>query len=106
MEKLRECKHPGCHTLTNGTYCDKHRSENRDTTCKWKEWYKTRWWVHNRAAFLKAHPFCARGGKPASTVHHKIPHNGSEQLFKDMNNWESLCSSCHSKLHKEMREGS
>ena len=34
---------------------------------------------------------------PATTVDHIIPHRGDLKLFWDQNNWQSLCTSCHSK---------
>lgn len=38
----------------------------------------------------------------ATDVDHRIPHNGSMELFTDLDNLQSLCKSCHSS--KTMRD--
>lgn len=53
-------------------------------------------WEKARAAFLRLHPKCRRCGEPATTVDHVKPHRGDPQLFHDQNNWQALCTSCHS----------
>lgn len=61
--------------------------------------YGHRWRVE-RAAFLAAHPLCAMCAQsgtvaPASVVDHIEPHNGSESLFWNRENWQPLCAPCH-----------
>lgn len=34
----------------------------------------------------------------AANVNHKVPHKGSEDLFFDLNNTETVCQRCHSGL--------
>jgi 5-methylcytosine-specific restriction protein A len=35
---------------------------------------------------------------PADLVDHVVPHRGDPSLFWDeLNNWQSLCSSCHAR---------
>ncbi len=65
-------------------------------------------WRKAREAYLRAHPLCAgckAAGKitPASDVDHIAPHRGERKLFWDRENWQSLCTSCHSS-HKQREE--
>lgn len=58
-------------------------------------------WSKVRKQFIKEHPLCKaclEEGKvtAAEQVDHIIPHKGSEKLFWDSGNWQSLCASCHS----------
>lgn len=102
---LRPCKHPGCGNLTRTGWCDKHQHQERKLqrpraspnqrgyTYKWRQASK---------AYLTAHPWCAqclREGRTtlATEVDHKQPHKGDLNLFWDMDNWQSLCHSCHSR---------
>ncbi|WP_352492978.1 HNH endonuclease signature motif containing protein [Mesorhizobium sp. M0118] len=34
----------------------------------------------------------------AANVNHKVPHRGSEELFFDLSNTETVCQTCHSGL--------
>lgn len=63
-------------------------------------------WEKARKAFLLRHPRCARCGRRADLVDHKIPHRGDRDLFWDKSNWQPLCTSCHSgaKQRQERRE--
>lgn len=59
--------------------------------------YGTRW-DKARAGYLLKHPACAMCRKPATVVDHIIPHRGDRDLFWDIkNNWQPLCTPCHSK---------
>lgn len=63
--------------------------------------YKTSRWVKLRALHLSLSPlcvFCQQQGRTtaASVVDHITPHRGSEDLFWDPDNLQSLCASCHS----------
>lgn len=59
-------------------------------------------WRKARLEWLHMSPVCVRcleAGKvePATEVDHITPHRGSEILFWDINNWQSLCKTCHSR---------
>ncbi len=59
-------------------------------------------WRKARQEYLKLNPLCVRCGAPATDVDHIIPHRGNQALFWDVNNWQALCHSCHSrKTQKE-----
>lgn len=55
-------------------------------------------WDKARADYL-AQPenrLCGRGcGRPATLVHHKIPHRGDKKLFWHRSNWMPACQPCH-----------
>lgn len=60
-------------------------------------------WQQRRKQFLQRPEnvccvYCARLGLTvvATVVDHIKPHRGDQELFWDENNWQSLCSSCHS----------
>lgn len=79
--------------------------ENRPSACK--RGYGRRW-AKARRVFLGRNPFCAEhqrdgGLKLATVVDHIIPHRGDMTLFWDVENWQSLCESCHNA--KTRREG-
>ncbi|TXH50498.1 MAG: HNH endonuclease [Desulfurellales bacterium] len=68
--------------------------------------YGSRWRTESKK-HLRAYPLCVICGKSnritaAKCVDHIIPHRGSAALFWDVNNWQSLCYSCHSR--KTVRE--
>ncbi|MDF1600169.1 HNH endonuclease signature motif containing protein [Mesorhizobium sp. YIM 152430] len=54
-------------------------------------------WQKARAAFLRMFPYCRHNGcgRPATIVHHVIPHKGDQRLFWDRGNWLACCKSCH-----------
>lgn len=56
----------------------------------------TRAWEDTRRRYLARHPLCQRCGKLATTVDHRRPHKGDPALFWDRENWQALCTSCHS----------
>ena len=58
-------------------------------------------WRKVAKRFLSANPLCAicreiGRDTAATTVHHKIKHEGNVELFWDEDNFESVCASCHS----------
>ena len=62
--------------------------------------YKTKVWKEGRLVHLAQHPLCAscasRGiVRAATVVNHRVAHRGQWTLFKDSDNWQSLCKSCH-----------
>lgn len=59
-------------------------------------------WQKARAQFLREHPLCvmceAAGRVEAATVvDHITPHRGDQSLFWRRSNWQSLCSTHHSR---------
>lgn len=59
-------------------------------------------WQQARAQFLREHPLCvmcdADGRVEAATVvDHITPHRGDQSLFWRRSNWQSLCSTHHSR---------
>ena len=57
--------------------------------------YNTKW-EKERAAYLKAHPYCRMCGAPSRVVDHIKPHKGDQRLFWSRSNWQPLCTPCHS----------
>jgi 5-methylcytosine-specific restriction protein A len=108
----KPCKYQGCPKLTDGLFCEDHKqTENH----RYNHYQRDpasgkrygRAWRQIRAAFLSANPLCEickREGKltPADTVHHK------KKLADGGNNYwgnlQSLCHSCHSRLHAEQHD--
>lgn len=69
-------------------------------------------WQKARERYLRDHPlccYCERDGRTsaATVVDHKVPHRGSEAIFWDESNWQSLCKPCHDgeKAKEEARDG-
>ena len=94
----RPCRHPGCARLSDGVYCEEHRSQyTRENATE--RGYDSKW-RSARLRFLRENPLCAQCRKrgklvPATVVDHIIPHRGDRKLFWDKNNWQPLCKSCH-----------
>ena len=70
---------------------DKRSSQERGYTYAWQK---------ARLAYLKEHPlcaYCAKAGKvvAANVVDHRTPHQGNQELFWSVQNWQPLCSHCH-----------
>ena len=72
--------------------------------------YNTARWRRERAAYLRAHPYCrmceAQGRTSLATVvDHIKPHRGDEKLFWDSaNNWQGLCVTDHSAAKQEQEK--
>lgn len=67
-------------------------------------------WQQARERFLSANPlccYCQREGRvtAASVVDHIEPHRGSESLFWNESNWQSLCVTCHSSTKQKEEKG-
>jgi 5-methylcytosine-specific restriction endonuclease McrA len=67
-------------------------------------------WRKQRLTFLKANPlcvFCLKRGvvTAANVVDHKVPHQGDQELFWDVSNWQSLCKKCHDSDKQKMELG-
>lgn len=98
----RPCNQTGCRTLTSNGRCDEHRHYyNRQRGTVTQQGYGYRW-QQARKPFLLDNPLCVackeRGIRTsANVVDHIIPHRGDDELFWDQDNWQALCSSCHSR---------
>ena len=103
---FKPCRHPSCPNLVRGGgYCRLHQkahtaprgeSENRHSLYSGAEWKKLRAYQLMREPYCRE---CARHGitKRAEDVDHIIPHRGDLRLFRDTENLQSLCHSCHSR---------
>lgn len=63
-------------------------------------------WRKARRMWLAEHPvcaMCARQGRTtaANTVDHIRPHDDDYDKFWDMDNWQSLCSTCHNSIKQQ-----
>lgn len=64
-------------------------------------------WQKARESYLKKHPLCvdcSRRGYvvAADVVDHIVPHRGDMKLFWDSDNWQSLCTNCHSSFKQRL----
>lgn len=72
--------------------------------------YDTQRWRKESRLFLKLNPLCVEClayniTEQARVVDHILPHNGSEELFWDAANWQSLCTQHHNtKSAKEKKK--
>lgn len=98
---LKPCRKVGCVNLTRETYCELHKINSENRPSSHKRGYGSRW-QKARKSFLMSNPICVSCGRLAEVVDHIKAHKGDAELFWDNNNWQALCSSCHSK--KTVRE--
>ena len=68
--------------------------------------YDNQRWRKVRRMHLAEHPMCVmceRQGRvtAATVVDHIVPHEGNADLFWDMDNWQSLCATCHSGIKRQ-----
>lgn len=80
----------------------KDYDRKREKDKPWRKTYRNDRWTRARVTYLGHHPLCVdcqQHGKAtaATDVDHIIPHRGDMELFWDVNNWQALCHSCHSK---------
>ena len=110
---LRPCKQEGCKNLTYEKYCDEckkkrqaiyYKNYDRYTRTKEQKQRYNHLWRDVRSIYIRQHPYCEscfEQGKMvfAEMVHHKIPlaKGGKNEL----DNLQSLCFSCHSKIDHE-----
>ena len=112
------CAYPGCPELTEKRYCEVHtkvmnkryetQKRNPETSKRYKgSWHKI------REAYKASHPYCeicykrwVEAGCPPNLippltehVHHILPL--SEGGTHAMSNLQSLCKSCHSRIHAQ-----
>ena len=103
----RPCSYPGCPRLTEGRYCEEHKTmvdreyERYGRDPRTKRLYKGSW-PKIRKRYAEQHPFCERcyaEGRltPVEHVHHKTAL--SQGGTHEDSNLMSLCKSCHSKVH-------
>ena len=91
--------------MPGGGRCPQHKRETwREQDSRrgssTKRLYNYRWQQASKA-YLAANPLCvkhlAKNETAASTeVDHINPHRGDLDLFRDRDNWQALCKSCHS----------
>ena len=120
MNPSKVCTYPGCNKLVDRGRCEAHQLlnaakknayyKNRDKTDIARKWLYSRRYRGAAAKFKQDHPFCVecyKQGivKPGTILDHIIPHEGDEQLFWDVNNWQHLCNDCHEEKHKNDRWG-
>lgn len=107
LRPLRPCLRPGCSALTRDGYCAAHRprrTNDRSAEAQsWRWMYQTDLWrLELRPNQLILEPFCRECGRRgirtrATDVDHVRDHKGDWALFRDPDNLESLCHSCHSR---------
>lgn len=117
MQIKKRCAKAGCRAIipVTETYCDKHKrqvSKEYDKR-RWllderimafyhsKEWKETR-----KLVLIRDHglcQICLRNGhiKKGNIVHHIVEVRQNFDKRLDMNNLETICQSCHTKLHGE-----
>jgi 5-methylcytosine-specific restriction protein A len=108
---LQVCSAAGCGVLVRASRCDEHEKQRKTDTRKaysrqYTESYNYKWSITSKR-YRKANPLCvscllADRITPAMCVDHIVPHKGRNELFKNRENWCSLCWGCHSyKTRKE-----
>ena len=94
------------------TYCEEHlKKENRNYD-KFSRGYKSgeRYdarWNRVRKVYLSGHPLCEECLKEnkitrGTIVHHIVPVSENENLKYDLENLETVCASCHQKIHNKL----
>ena len=106
----RPCSYPGCPNLTDGTYCEEHKSLAAKEYNKYRRSPDHarkygREWKRVRDRYVRKHPLCERCLKegrmtPVEEVHHILPVNRGGT--NDESNLMSVCKSCHNKIHNEL----
>jgi 5-methylcytosine-specific restriction protein A len=95
------CRKP---SALGSRYCADHPRENerrydREEREPWHRWYGLSVWKRLRLMKLHRNPICEKCNRYAATdVHHRIDHKGDWRLFLTLENLESLCHSCHSRI--------
>lgn len=86
-------------------YCDAHARPRTPRNQVRKNPYRymyNRRWEKARRIFLRDNPTCIHCAEfnritPATEVDHKVPHKGDAAIFWNQDNWQALCTPCHSK---------
>lgn len=107
-----KCHHPGCLVRTYDYYCEDHKKQHQKEydTYERKYDHKQRYgsrWTKLRNSYIKMNPLCEECLKenhttPADLVHHIIPIEDGGEIY-DIKNLESVCNSCHQKLHSQLK---
>lgn len=97
----RPCRNVGCRNLTTTSYCETCKRPKEDRPSAHRRGYNYKWQKASKV-FLSHNPLCRHCEKEdkivlATVVDHVIPHKGDMKLFWDIENWQSLCSSCHNR---------
>lgn len=114
-ETLRPCKEFGCGNLTKKSYCKMHEKNAQETTRNYNRYkrnpiinafYKSPEWRRVRLVALdRDNHLCKRcksNGQlvKAEVVHHVIEIRDDWSLRLQLDNLESICHSCHNRIHK------
>lgn len=117
MGKQIYCKHRGCYELVDSGkgYCNKHINEKVKQTNEAKqryneqrpkrhEFYHTKAWKQLRKRKVAMTPYCERCKeqgiyRSVEIVHHRIEIEEDWSKRLDIDNLESVCRSCHNKIH-------
>lgn len=106
----RPCSYPGCPNLTDGQYCEHHRTTARQQYDRYerdpdinKKYGRA--WKRIRDSYAASHPLCEQCLKegrltPVEEVHHIRP--VSKGGTHERSNLMSLCQSCHNKIHQKL----
>ena len=102
----RPCSYPGCPRLTDGRYCDEHKTKvsKAEGMSDSRRLHRQRYglkWKRIRDRFISTHPLCEKCKEqgrltPAEEVHHILPLSCGGT--NDEENLMSLCKSCHSEI--------
>ena len=106
----KTCRKPGCDVLGVTAYCDEHAKNKKAAIKKHRRDYDllrgTRTergynnrWLRESANFRKDKVcvHCEDKGisRMSQCTDHIVPHEGNEELFWDIKNWQPLCFVCH-----------
>ncbi len=103
----KACAYPCCPEKVDRKrrFCAAHERASRAAAADYpnRDALYGRKWKKIAHVFLRQHPLCAyclKAGQsvPASVVDHIKPHRGDAGLFWDSDNWQSLCTPCHSSV--------
>jgi 5-methylcytosine-specific restriction protein A len=98
------CPVCGKASVFGSPYCADHprareRQFDKESREPWHAWYGLAVWKRLRLLKLHRAPICEKCNRYAATdVHHRIDHKGKWKLFLSLENLESLCHSCHSRI--------
>jgi 5-methylcytosine-specific restriction protein A len=117
---LLPCRHPGCPRLSDQSYCEIHRRQNKSQADReynknrrnqeLQAFYDSPQWRRMRAIKIKCTPYCEecyRQGSisEAKIVDHILPIKDCPDRRLDLTNLQSLCLSCHNKKHGKNKQG-
>ena len=109
------CPHPGCHAITSGGRCERHRKRQHVATTKNRSgdpFYSSQRWKRLRLAKLAADPLCqcdsctaAGVVLPADRVDHIKPRSDYPELEWEWDNLQSMAESHHNRKTAKDRGG-